>query len=110
MGTNATKLREKDLYNFEHRWKLRSWIKEEKLSLEDLIVNPNAMWLLEKNIDHEDFDWYNLNINPSAVYLFERNPDKIDWWLFSSNTSSTYHILKEINTLKYKILDKINWK
>ncbi len=62
---------EKDLMNFEHRWKLLDWIDEKKLEYYYLSQNPRAMYLLEKN-----FSKINLRVlqrNPSALYLFKYN-------------------------------------
>ena len=65
----------KDLMNFEHRWKLRDWIDEEKLNWSGLHENPNAIFYLEA---HQKFTMnYCSMSNPSAMYLLEKIKTKL---------------------------------
>ena len=90
----------KDLMNFEHRWKLRSWIDIDKLNWNFITSNPNAMYLLESNPDK--IDWFLLSTNSYAIHLLEENPDKINWIWLSKNPNAI-HILE-------KNYEKIDWK
>ena len=67
---------EKDLMNFEHRWKLLDWIDESKFIPCNLSRNPNALYLLEKNPEMIDWNW--ISCNPSAIHLLLKNQDKIN--------------------------------
>ena len=75
-STPIIPIKQKDLYNFEHRWKLRSWIDINKLIFFDLSENPNAMYLLEENPDN--IDWTSLSKNSSSIHILEKNKDNID--------------------------------
>ncbi len=105
----------KNLYNFEHRWKLRDWIDESKLDWYGLSSNPNAMYLLEENIDK--IDWCELSHNTSAVHLLEseeknsgffkfifrkgRYKSRINWNMLSLNPSAICLLKRNQN--------KIDW-
>ncbi len=105
-------IKQKDLYNFEHRWKLRDWIDIDKLNWVTLSGNPNAMYLLEENPDKIDWKW--LSLNSSAIHLLEKNPEKINWILLSSNKTAI-PLLHSQTTFKpdmhllEKNKDKIDW-
>ncbi len=90
---------EKNLYNYHHIWKLKSWIDEDKLDFSGLSSNPRAMFMLEQNL--QKIRWSSLSENPSGVYLLEKKQYLISWEWLSSNPSAI-HLLK-------KNEDKINW-
>ncbi len=94
----------KDLYNFEHRWKLLDWIDESKLHWSYLSENPRGLYLLEKKI--KDINWYFLSKNESAIYLLEKNQDKIIWDELAFNKSAIHLLKKKFNfktaTLSHK--------
>ncbi len=108
-NTNSKK---KDLFNFDHRWKLLDWIDESKLDWHDLAVNENAMYLLEQYIDDCKegyatgkkckFNLERLSLNPSAIYWLEKNKKYINWSSLSYNRSAIHLLEKNKN--------KINWK
>ena len=56
--------------------KLRTWISIDKVDLNELSTNPNAIHILEKNLDK--VYWYALSENPNAIHILEKNLDKID--------------------------------
>ena len=56
---------------------LLSWIDINKLNLNKLSENPNAIHLLEANPDKIDWTW--LSLNPNAIHLLEENQDKINY-------------------------------
>ncbi len=62
---------EKDLMNFEHRWKLRDWIDINKLNWNELTRNPNAMFLLESKLEENVLGL--LYLNPSTYYLLKKD-------------------------------------
>ena len=90
---------EKDLYNFEHRWKLKDWIKDTtphseevfKINYESIGYNCRAYYLIECNPTRSE--WKYLSQQPDALYLLEKNPDKISWCSFK-NYNSSYQMLK----------------
>ncbi len=97
---------EKDLYNFEHRWKLKDWIKDAsradqdtphsgkvcKIDYEWIGSNCRAYYLIECNPTRSE--WKYLSQQANALYLLEKNPDKISWYSFK-NYNSSYHMLKK---------------
>ncbi len=111
---------EKDLYNFEHRWKLKDWIDENDLHIFYLCFNPNAMFLIEKYWEAKkrhnitlykkydegyerqttQLDWHYLSQNPSAMYFLERNKDMIDHWFLPGNPSAIYYVQKNMGNIK----------
>ena len=43
---------DKDVLNFEHRWKLKKWVDQKKLEVEGLQSNPRSIYLWENNFDN----------------------------------------------------------
>ncbi len=84
----------KDLYNFEHRWKLRDWIDESKLDWSYLSSNIRGLYLLEQN--KNKINWESLSKNESAIYLLEKNQDKIVWNELGKNRSAITLLKKRI--------------
>ena len=84
-------------------FKLRDWIKVEKLDWKKLSSNPNAIQLLEANPDKICWSKLSKNPNPNALKLLQANPEKIDWWNLSFNPN-----LDAIELLK-KNQNKICW-
>ncbi len=72
----------KDLYNFEHRWKLKDWM-EGKIDFQSLGFNYRGNYLIECN--PEKSEWVYLSQHQDALYLLEKNPDKISWNTFIHN-------------------------
>ncbi len=66
-------------------YKLRDWIDVDKLNLNCLSANQNAIHLLEQNPDK--IDWKTLSANPNAIHLLEQNLNKICWSILSRNPS-----------------------
>ena len=66
-------------------FKLKEFIREDKIDWTWLSTNPNAIHILEKN--PEKIDWEILSGNPNANNLLEQNPDKINWVMLSGNPS-----------------------
>ncbi len=64
-----------------------------------LCVNKNAIHLLEQNLDKVNYEW--LCENPNAIHLLEQNLDKVIWDELSRNPNAI-HILEQN-------LDKVNW-
>ncbi len=85
----------KDLYNFEHRWKLLDWIDENKLDWNSLSFNPRGLYLLEQN--KNKINWESLSQNESAIYLLEKNQDKIIWNKLACNRSAITLLKKRID-------------
>lgn len=112
----------KDIFNAEHRWKLREWIDKDRLCWDILLHNPNAMYLFECNPDK--IDWSRLEMNQNALYLLERNKEKINWMRIQSWQWAYHLVLKNTDHIRYDLLslnplsisffeknpDKINWK
>lgn len=67
-------------------YKLRSWIKIEKLNWNALSENPYAMNLLLQN--PKKINWSALSRNESAMDILEKNPEKIDWFNLCQNPSA----------------------
>ena len=80
-------------------YKLRDWIKEDRLNPRILSLNIHAIDYLKKN--PEKIDWNSLSENTAAYELHEKNIDKIEWSRYCRNTK-TMDLLKENK-------DKINW-
>ncbi len=97
----------KDLYNFEHRWKLRDWIDEEikkqkiifgknKLDCKNLSKNPNALCFLENNLEFIDSE--TIQSNPNAMYLFKNEYKKKTKSLLNCTCD-----IKKINKIKCSV-------
>ncbi len=67
----------KDLFNYEHRWKLKDWM-EGKIDFQSLGFNCRGHYLIECN--PEKSEWRYLSQHQDALYLLEKNPDKIGWY------------------------------
>ncbi len=67
-------------------YKLRSWVKLDKLNWNGLSENPKAMKLLLEN--PEKINWSSLCRNERAIGLLEKNPEKIDWFNLCQNPSA----------------------
>ncbi len=80
----------KDLFNSQHIWKLKDWMKE-KVDFQRLGFNTRAYYMIQCNPDISE--WKYLSQMPDALYLLEKNPDKISWNSFNKNDSS-YFFLK----------------
>src|SRR5579871_1121809 len=65
---------------------LLNWIDVNKLDIDNLSRNPNAMGILEKH--PEKIDWDQLSANPNAIHLLEKHPEKIDWHWLSANPNA----------------------
>ena len=65
------------------QYKLRNWIKPQRLAWLYLNTEPRAIHLLEEN--PVKIVWSHLSANPAAIHLLEANPKKIDWWELSKN-------------------------
>ena len=85
---------------FPVKYVLRSWIPLNKLVLNSLSSNPNAIDLLREN--QYKIDWKFLSENPNAIELLRANPEEIDWEKLSANPSAI-ELLKANPT-------KIDWK
>ncbi len=100
---------EKNLMNYEHRWKLRDRIPIKKLNWFFLSGNPSAIHFLEANT--AEIHWRNLCSNPLAIHLLEANPDKICWENLSQNPSIfelDYGFLrKRMNIIRNELIEKI---
>ena len=66
-------------------FKLKEFIKEDKLNWQWLSKNPNAIHILEQNM--YEVNWCCLSTNPNAIDILELNPDKISWFSLSRNPS-----------------------
>lgn len=74
---------------------LLDWIPIDKLDLNILSLNLNAIDFLEENEDK--IYWNNLSSNKNAIHLLENNLDKINWFYLSSNPSIfTYEPIPKI--------------
>jgi hypothetical protein len=85
-------------------YELRSWIKEEKLDLNELCKNPNAINYLEKEFNSQpgdDFYWKALSTNPNAIKLIKekilrRQSYDIHFQYLSSNPNALELIEQKI--------------
>ena len=94
-------------------WKIIDWIDIEKLRINLLSLNPNAIEYLEEfdnkkvwyYLSGEEKSnkiiWEYLSLNPYAINLLERNPEKINWKHLSYNENAI-HLLE-------KNPEKIDW-
>tara|TARA_B000000437_G_scaffold192564_1_gene151641 strand:- start:277 stop:678 length:402 start_codon:yes stop_codon:yes gene_type:complete len=79
---------------------LLNWINIEKLNLECLSKNPNAIDLLRERIEYEKsltdeeynkledqdkINWNVLSLNPNGIDLLKENQNKINWYNLSRN-------------------------
>ncbi len=117
---------EKDLFNGEHRWKIKEWVKKYLENKKDkdhylqfIARNPNGVFYIEsylkqfEDIQKKDYEKDNFHkkrnimddlcMNPSSQYLFIKNPEWISYYYLSSNKSSW-----AIDLLK-KNQDEIQW-
>ena len=67
-------------------YKLKNWIDNNKIKLERIVFNINAIDLIEKNIDKINFSY--LSYNPNAIHLLKKNSQKIDWIFLSGNKNA----------------------
>jgi hypothetical protein len=117
---------DKEVLNFEHRWKLKKWIDQKKLEVEGLQTNPSSIYLWENNFDkinscfycnvygsyliekhiklknETNRPHYFLSHNPNMIHFLEKNIQLIDWTALSSNTVAI-HLLEHNQ-------DKIHWR
>lgn len=94
-------IKEKDLYNFYHRWRLRSWIPIEKLNWYYLSSNENACYLLDLNLENKKISWNLISSNPSAMNIIEKNMDKINWSFLSKNPNGVHLLKKNLNNIHW---------
>ncbi len=84
--------------------KLRDWISPDRLDLDHLLWNPNAISYVEQRFHVEtelkDHHWLILSVNPSAIHLLERFPQKINWHFLNQNPSAG-HLLEQNPHLIY---------
>ena len=72
---------------------------KDKIYLEYLSLNSNAIDLLKENYDK--INWKMLSLNLNAIYLLKENQDKIDWDFFSMNSNIfTYDYIKIKENMK----------
>ena len=71
---------------------LRNWIDLNKLNLNFLSGNPNAIDL----IPTIKICWFNLCANPNAIHLIEKNFDKIEWYSLSLNPNAIHLLEKNL--------------
>ena len=113
-------------FDFEHKYyKLRDWIKPDKLTMTNWYKNPNALYyivkdkpktnmksilyrntnivyLFKKDIEHIDYlMWSSLSENENAIRVLENNQDLICWYSISKN-SNAYDLI-------YDNIDKVSW-
>ncbi len=105
-----TNLKKKDLFNFEHRWKLKNWIDESKLCWYGLSLNPNAMYLLETN--SEKIKWNSFCKNPSGIHIVIQNFEKINWkWFYLSKNPAIFELdydffHQRMNLIRKELIEK----
>ena len=63
--------------NANKMFKLKDYVKKDRLVWHKLSANPRAIRLLESNVDR--VDWDALSENPEAICLLEENFDRINW-------------------------------
>ncbi len=70
----------------------------EKIDLDELCKNPNAIHILEKY--PELIDWNEISFNPNAIHILEQNLDKVDWNELSYNPNIFTYDYEEIKQAK----------
>lgn len=85
---------EKNLLDSNHMWKLRNWVKIDKLHRDFLYGNPRALHIVE---NHPQFmDWKRIQYCPNIHinHLLVKNPEEINWLLASRNPNGLHLALK----------------
>ena len=67
-------------------YKLRSWVKIDKLNWNSLSENPYAINLLLQY--PKRINWSALSRNESAIEILDKNPEKIDWFNLCQNPNA----------------------
>jgi len=80
-------------------YKLRDWVKKEKLNTYKLSENCNAISYLKRYPNQ--ISYYYLSRNMNAIDLITQNPNEIDWDIISYKFNAM--------DLLERNLDKINW-
>ena len=71
-------------------YKLKHWIKQDKIEWKLISLNPRAIDIINDKILSGDnyLNWNGLSMNPNGPRILENHIDKIEWDLLSRNPNA----------------------